>query len=75
MVTDEIERLKEQIERQNDLFKKEIQKVKMESEMAEHEKLRAQQEIEDLKSQLKRKMEDDNERLFKALQKQEKLKY
>ena len=42
--------------------------------MAESEKRKAEMEIEDLKKQLKKKMEDDNERLFQALQRQETLR-
>ena len=56
------------------LFKREIEKVKLESEISENEKRKAEREIEDLKNQLKKKMSDDNERLFQALQRQETLK-
>ncbi len=35
--------------------------------MAENQKHKAQSEIQNLKQQLQRKMEDDNQRLFKAL--------
>ena len=67
-VTDEIKKMRDQIDRQNELFKKEIDKVKYESEMAEVEKRKAENEIDILKAQLKQKMEDDNERLYLALQ-------
>lgn len=40
--------------------------------MAENEKRKAEHEIDNLKNQLRRKMEDDNQRLFMALQKQDK---
>ena len=38
--------------------------------MAEMSKRRAENEIQKLKDELKQKMEDDNERLFLALQRQ-----
>lgn len=37
-------------------------------------KRRAENEIQKLKDELKQKMEDDNERLFLALQRQQKMK-
>jgi hypothetical protein len=52
-VTDEIRRLKEQIDEQQHLFLKEIQKVKLTSEAAENEKKLREMEIENLKKELK----------------------
>lgn len=40
--------------------------------MAENQKRKAEYEIDNLKNQLRRKMEDDNQRLFMALQNQHK---